>query len=99
VFPAYRERGETSTPAPAVVFQIAAKAAAAAGVHRIIYLGGLHPKDTPLSTHMRSREAVGEAFLAGPVDAVVFQAGVVIGSESASFEMVRHLADTLQLGP
>jgi uncharacterized protein YbjT (DUF2867 family) len=77
----------------------AAAAAAAAGVGRIVYLGGLHPDNAELSTHMRSREAVGRAFLDGPVDAVVFQAGVVIGSGSASFEMIRHLAETLPLMP
>ncbi|TPV51505.1 SDR family oxidoreductase [Pseudarthrobacter phenanthrenivorans] len=79
--------------------QTAAEAAAAAGVARIIYLGGLHPQNVELSTHMRSREAVGKVFLDGPVDAVVFQAGVVIGSGSASFEMIRHLSETLPLMP
>jgi uncharacterized protein YbjT (DUF2867 family) len=79
--------------------ELAAKAAAAAGVRRIVYLGGLHPRNTKLSTHMRSREAVGETFLSGAVDAVVFQAGVVIGSGSASFEMIRHLAETLPVMP
>ena len=77
----------------------AAEAAAAAGVNRIIYLGGLHPKGVDLSTHMRSREAVGKVFLDCPVDAIVFQAGVVIGSGSASFEMIRHLSETLPLMP
>ena len=77
----------------------AAEAAAAAGVGRIVYLGGLHPAGADLSTHMRSREAVGKVFLDSPVDAVVFQAGVVIGSGSASFEMIRHLSETLPLMP
>ncbi|MGN8129895.1 SDR family oxidoreductase [Paenarthrobacter sp. 22069] len=77
----------------------AADAAADAGVHRIVYLGGLHPQGVELSTHMRSREAVGKVFLDGPVDAIVFQAGVVIGSGSASFEMIRHLSETLPLMP
>ena len=79
--------------------ELVAGAAAAASVRRIVYLGGLHPRNTALSTHMRSREAVGEVFLSGPVDAIVFQAGVVIGSGSASFEMIRHLAETLPLMP
>ena len=79
--------------------ETAAAAAAAAGVGRIVYLGGLHPSDTELSTHMRSREAVGKVFLDSPVDAVVFQAGVVIGSGSASFEMIRHLSETLPVMP
>ncbi len=77
----------------------AAEAAAAAGVGRIVYLGGLHPTGVELSTHMRSREAVGKVFLDSPVDAIVFQAGVVIGSGSASFEMIRHLSETLPLMP
>jgi len=77
----------------------AAEAAAAAGVRRIVYLGGLHPQGVELSTHMRSREAVGKVFLDGPVDAIVFQAGVVTGSGSASFEMIRHLSETLPLMP
>ena len=79
--------------------ETAATAAADAGVARIVYLGGLHPANAELSTHMRSREAVGKVFLDSPVDAVVFQAGVVIGSGSASFEMIRHLAETLPVMP
>ncbi|WP_045730896.1 SDR family oxidoreductase [Pseudarthrobacter chlorophenolicus] len=77
----------------------AAEAAMAAGVGRIVYLGGLHPQGVELSTHMRSREAVGKVFLDSAVDAIVFQAGVVIGSGSASFEMIRHLSETLPLMP
>src|SRR3954468_9682409 len=77
----------------------AARAAAAAGVDRIVYLGGLHPAGTELSTHMRSREAVGKVFLDSPGDALVFQAGVVIGSGSASFAIIRHLSETLPLMP
>lgn len=76
-----------------------AKAATDAGTGRIVYMGGLHPANVHLSTHMRSREAVGKVFLDSPVDAVVFQAGVVIGSGSASFEMIRHLSETLPLMP
>lgn len=79
--------------------ETAAQAAAEAGVDRIVYLGGLHPANVELSTHMRSREAVGKVFLESPVDAIVFQAGVVIGSGSASFEMIRHLSETLPLMP
>lgn len=78
---------------------LVAGTAADAGVGRIVYLGGLHPRDQGLSTHMRSREAVGQTFLDGPVNAIVFQAGVVIGSGSASFEMIRHLSETLPVMP
>ncbi|MCU1517291.1 MAG: NAD(P)-dependent oxidoreductase [Pseudarthrobacter sp.] len=79
--------------------ETAATAAADAGVDRIVYLGGLHPSNVELSTHMRSREAVGKVFLDSPVDALVFQAGVVIGSGSASFEMIRHLSEALPVMP
>ncbi|MGC0364750.1 uncharacterized protein YbjT (DUF2867 family) [Rhodococcus sp. 27YEA15] len=75
--------------------QNVAASAGAAGVRRIVYLGGLHPPTGDLSTHLTSRLEVGRILLDGPVAAVVFQAGVVIGSGSASFEMVRHLTDRL----
>ncbi|MCT9820890.1 SDR family oxidoreductase [Microbacterium sp. W1N] len=76
-----------------------AAAAAEAEVARIVYLGGLHPDDAALSPHLRSRVAVGEVFLASAVPTIVLQAGVVIGSGSASFEMVRHLTDVLPYMP
>jgi uncharacterized protein YbjT (DUF2867 family) len=78
-----------------------ATAAAAAGVRRIVYLGGLHP-DVPvasLSRHLRSRELVGRALLESGVPTAALQAGVVIGSGSASFEMIRHLTDVLPYMP
>ncbi|GAA1995610.1 SDR family oxidoreductase [Microbacterium pumilum] len=75
------------------------RAAAAAAVSRIVYLGGLHPDDAKLSPHLRSRVEVGEVFLASGVPTLVLQAGVVIGSGSASFEMVRHLTDVLPYMP
>lgn len=76
-----------------------ADAAAAASVRRIVYLGGLHPDDAPLSAHLRSRVEVGEILLASGVPTLVLQAGVVIGSGSASFEMVRHLTEVLPYMP
>ncbi|MDN3496650.1 SDR family oxidoreductase [Planococcus sp. APC 4015] len=76
-----------------------ATAAAAASVGRIVYLGGLHPDDVELSAHLRSRVEVGETFLASGVPSLVLQAGVVIGSGSASFEMVRHLTEVLPYMP
>ena len=76
-----------------------AEAAAAASVGRIVYLGGLHPDDAPLSPHLRSRVEVGEILLASGVPTLVLQAGVVIGSGSASFEMVRHLTEVLPYMP
>ncbi|GAA1853375.1 SDR family oxidoreductase [Microbacterium koreense] len=76
-----------------------ARAAEAAHVGRIIYLGGLHPEDADLSPHLRSRVEVGEVFLRSEVPTLVLQAGVVIGSGSASFEMIRHLTDVLPYMP
>ena len=80
------------------IAHIVADAAAEAGVQRIVYLGGLHPEGE-LSPHMRSRTEVGRILLEGKVPAVVYQAGVVIGSGSASFEMIRHLTETLPVMP
>ena len=76
-----------------------AGAAASASVGRIVYLGGLHPDAADLSPHLRSRVEVGEVFLASGVPTLVLQAGVVIGSGSASFEMVRHLTEVLPYMP
>jgi uncharacterized protein YbjT (DUF2867 family) len=71
-------------------------AASAAGVGRIIYLGGLAPQgDQDASPHLASRAEVGQILLDGPVPAVVLQAGVIIGSGSASFEMLRYLTERL----
>ncbi|WP_194396123.1 SDR family oxidoreductase [Microbacterium atlanticum] len=76
-----------------------ARAAAKAHVGRIVYLGGLHPEGVPLSPHLRSRVEVGRMFLDSGVPTLVLQAGVVIGSGSASFEMVRHLTEVLPYMP
>lgn len=76
-----------------------AGAAAEAGVGRIVYLGGLHPSTGELSPHLRSRVHVGEVFLQSGVPTLVLQAGVVIGSGSASFEMIRHLTEVLPYMP
>jgi uncharacterized protein YbjT (DUF2867 family) len=70
-------------------------AARRAGVRRLVYLGGLHPSDAELSPHLRSRTKVGETLLASGIETVVLQAGVIVGSGSASFEMIRHLTDRL----
>ncbi|WP_456283889.1 SDR family oxidoreductase [Microbacterium sp. JZ101] len=79
--------------------QTVGKAAATAGVRRLVYLGGLHPADAELSPHLRSRVAVGEILLNSGVPTLVLQAGVVIGSGSASFEMIRHLTEVLPYMP
>lgn len=67
-----------------------------ADVGRIVYLSGLHPADEAnWSTHLASRIEVGRILIEGPVPAMVLQAGVVIGSGSASFELIRHLTERL----
>ncbi|MFC5834515.1 SDR family oxidoreductase [Nonomuraea insulae] len=71
-----------------------ATAAEQAGVRRIVYLGGL-TADEGLSPHLRSRAEVAEIFLRGSVPAVVLRAAVIIGSGSASFEMLRYLTERL----
>ncbi|WCD84928.1 3 beta-hydroxysteroid dehydrogenase/Delta 5--_4-isomerase [Streptomyces xanthophaeus] len=78
--------------------RVFAEQAQAAGVGRIVYLGGLTPAGIPareLSPHLRSRAEVGEILLAGAVPAAVLRAAVIIGSGSASFEMLRYLTERL----
>ncbi|MEV4160864.1 SDR family oxidoreductase [Nonomuraea dietziae] len=75
-----------------------AAAAGRAGVRRIVYLGGLTPGASEghgLSAHMSSRAEVGEIFLSSGVPSVVLGAAVIIGSGSASFEMLRYLTERL----
>ena len=71
------------------------RAAERAGVHRIVYLGGLGDDGSNLSDHLRSRHDVGKMLAAGSVDTVELRAAVVIGSGSASFEMLRYLTEVL----
>ena len=72
-----------------------AGAAAEAGIRRIVYLGGMHPDGEMLSPHLESRREGGEIFLSSGVPTVVLQAAVIIGSGSASFEMMRYLTERL----
>ncbi|MET7280545.1 SDR family oxidoreductase [Kribbella sp. NPDC005582] len=72
-----------------------ATAAREAGVRRIVYLGGLYPEGEELSPHLDSRREVGEILLASGVPVTVLRAAVILGSGSASFEMLRHLTDRL----
>ena len=72
-----------------------ATAAREAGVGRIVYLGGLVPQDQELSPHLRSRYEVGQVLLDSGVPTAVLQAAVILGSGSASFEMLRYLTERL----
>ena len=75
--------------------QTFATAAQQAAVGRIVYLGGLEPPDEQLSQHLASRAVVGKVLLGSGVPTAVLRAGVVIGSGSASFEMLRYLTERL----
>ncbi|PFG73578.1 SDR family oxidoreductase [Tepidiforma thermophila] len=69
-------------------------AAAAAGVQRIIYLGGPRPQG-PISEHLASRLATGETLRAGPVPVTELRAGLIVGPGSAGFEVIRDLVNHL----
>ena len=68
-------------------------AAAAAGVARIIYLGGLGDSTAALSEHLRSRQDTGSALAEAGVPVTEFRAAVIVGSGSVSFEMIRYLTE------
>ncbi|QXC63078.1 SDR family oxidoreductase [Aquihabitans sp. G128] len=71
-------------------------ACAATGVDRIVYLGGLGRDDDPdLSRHLQSRHEVGKVLADGPVPVTELRAAIIIGSGSASFEMLRYLVEVL----
>ncbi len=70
-----------------------ATAAKSAGVSRIIYLGGLGDPGTALSEHLRSRHDTGDALRESGVPVTEFRAGVIVGSGSLSFEMIRYLTE------
>jgi len=67
------------------------------GVRRIVYLGGITTGDEKLSPHMSARAITGEILRASGVPTIELRAGVVIGSGSASFEMLRHLTERLPI--
>lgn len=72
-----------------------ARAAQAAGVRRIIYLGGLGEAADTLSKHLRSRQETGGILRANHPQVIEFRASIVIGSGSLSFEMLRALVERL----
>jgi uncharacterized protein YbjT (DUF2867 family) len=73
-------------------------AAAASGLERIIYLGGLGRSSDPcLSTHLRSRHEVARILQSGPVPTTLLRAAMILGSGSASFEMLRYLVDRMPI--
>ena len=72
-----------------------ASAASSAGVQNIIYLGGLGDPESNLSEHLRSRQQTGDALRQFDVPVTEFRAGMVVGSGSLSFEMMRNLTERL----
>ncbi|ABB37037.1 NAD-dependent epimerase/dehydratase [Oleidesulfovibrio alaskensis G20] len=66
-----------------------------AGLRRIIYLSGLVPDDPQLSAHLRSRAEVARILALGRVPVTTLRAAQILGSGSASFEILRYLADRL----
>lgn len=72
-----------------------ARAAQRAGVARIIYLGGLGETGAGLSEHLASRREVEEALGSCGVPVTVLRAAMIIGSGSASFEILRYLVERL----
>jgi uncharacterized protein YbjT (DUF2867 family) len=73
------------------------RAAADAGVLRIIYLGGLGETGAGLSEHLSSRREVETALCRGGVPVTVLRAAMIIGSGSASFEILRYLVERLPI--
>lgn len=72
-----------------------AQACEKAGVGQIIYLSGLGSEDGELSEHLSSRHATGDALREGSVPVTELRAAIVVGSGSASFEIVRDLSRKL----
>lgn len=70
-------------------------AARAAGVRRIIYVGGLGDDRQELSAHLRSRHEVGDVLRDSGVPVLEFRASIIIGSGSLSFELIRALVERL----
>ncbi|MCP4583584.1 MAG: SDR family oxidoreductase [candidate division Zixibacteria bacterium] len=67
------------------------------GIKRIIYLGGLGDKRIPLSSHLRNRIEVADELLMGKVPVTILRAAIIIGSGSASYEIILHLVTKLPL--
>jgi uncharacterized protein YbjT (DUF2867 family) len=76
-----------------------ARAAQAAGVRRVVYLGGLVPSDASASPHLASRLEVEEALLAAAPEAVALRASIVVGGRSRSFRFLVRLVERVPVMP
>lgn len=65
-------------------------------VRQVIYLGGITSNDQ-LSKHLQSRKKVGEILSTGNYHTTILRAGIIVGSGSASFEIIRGLVEKLPL--
>jgi uncharacterized protein YbjT (DUF2867 family) len=74
-------------------------AAEEAGLEHIIYLGGLADPEQHIAPHMRSRIETGRVLREGMVPVTEFRAGVIAGSGSISFEMIRFMTELFPLVP
>jgi uncharacterized protein YbjT (DUF2867 family) len=72
-----------------------ARAAENAGLHQIVYLGGLGEDSDDLSPHLRSRRETEQRLASGPVPLTTLRAGMVVGKGSAAFETIAALVDRL----
>lgn len=74
-------------------------AAEQAGIEHIIYLGGLADPEGHIAPHMRSRIETGKVLRKGKVPVTEFRAGVIAGSGSISFEMIRFMTELFPIAP
>ncbi len=79
--------------------RIFAYAAEEAGIEHIIYLGGLADPEQHIAPHMRSRIETGKVLREGKVPVTEFRAGVITGSGSISFEMIRFMTELFPIVP
>ena len=76
-----------------------ARAASAAGVERVVYLGGLVPQDAPLSPHLASRLEVERILLEAAPASTALRASIIVGARSSSFRILVRLVERLRLMP
>ncbi|MCX6437954.1 MAG: SDR family oxidoreductase [Actinobacteria bacterium] len=86
--------GKTFDDIEATMARSFAQASEAAGVAQIVYLGGI-ANDKNISKHLASRASTGKELASTSVPVLELRAGIIIGSGSASFEMLRHLTHRL----
>jgi uncharacterized protein YbjT (DUF2867 family) len=76
-----------------------ARAAKAAGVERIVYLGGIVPQDAPLSAHLASRLEVERILLEAAPASTALRASILVGARSSSFRILVRLVERLRVLP